>query len=71
MAKVKAKSFSVSFNLTNARFTVDVKATNMEEALAAGRALGVSKALQQFQKGPNAFWDDYEGDVSSVWENGT
>jgi hypothetical protein len=70
MAKKATKSFSVSFNLTSARFTVDVKADTLEEALAAGRALGVSKALQQFQKDKNACWDDYEGEVNSIWENG-
>jgi hypothetical protein len=70
MAKKVTKRFSVSFNLTSARFTIDVKADTLEDAIAAGRALGVSKALQQFQKGKNAFWDDYEGEVNSVWENG-
>jgi hypothetical protein len=67
--KVKAKSFSVSFNMTNARFTIDVKAGTLEEALAVGRALGLSKALQQFEKNPNNCWDDFDGDVSSIWEN--
>jgi hypothetical protein len=70
MAKKATKSFSVSFNLTRARFTIDVKADTLEDALAAGREMGASKALQQFQKGENAFWDDYEGEVKSIWENG-
>jgi hypothetical protein len=69
MAKKVTKRFSVSFNLTSARFTIDVKGDTLEDALAAGRALGVSKALHQFQKDKNACWDDYEGEVSSIWEN--
>lgn len=68
MAK-KAKSFSVSFMLTGARFTIDVKANTLEEALTAGREMGTGKALQQFKKTPNACWDDYEGEVKSIWEN--
>lgn len=68
MAK-KVKSFSVSFNMSNARFTIDVQASTLEEALAAGRDLGLSKALQKFQKTTNSCWDDFSGDVSSVWEN--
>jgi hypothetical protein len=69
MAKKAKKSFSVSFNMTDALFTIDVPADTLEEALAAGRALGPYKALQKFNKKPNAYWDDLSGDVNSVWEN--
>jgi hypothetical protein len=65
----KTKSFSVSFHMTDARFTIDVEAATLEEALAAGRALGLSKALQKFNKNTPALWDDFSGDVASVWEN--
>jgi hypothetical protein len=69
MAKKTRKTFSVSFNMTNARFTIDVAADTLEEAVSKGRELGLSKALQEFQKKANACWDDFEGDLNSVWEN--
>lgn len=68
MAKKAPTSFSVSFNMTNARFTIDVQASTLEEALAKGLELGLGKALLKFQKEGDA-WDDFSGNVSSVWEN--
>ena len=67
--KAVKKTFSVSFNMTNARFTIDVAADTLEEAVSKGRELGLGKALQEFQKKANAYWDDFEGGLSAVSES--
>jgi hypothetical protein len=67
-AKTLGKQFSLSFRLTDVQFSIPVQADTLEEALAKGRDMKVSQAIQKFRE-TNECWDDFgDASIRSIWE---